>query len=132
MTRIAAALIAIAVVVLLAFIGVPPVTAEQKPLPLSGQGIPRCDIPKAFGRLVSFLPGSDTGIAGQVTARSANGNILAGQAIFEAPDGTIRWVAVVAPANAAGTGKPALRVMPRNFPVLPIYECALGHVWQRP
>lgn len=22
--------------------------------------------------------------------------------------------------------------MPRNFPVLPIYECALGHAWQRP
>jgi hypothetical protein len=107
--------------------------AAQQPAPvLVGQGIPRCDIPKEFGRLVTFVPGSDTGLVGQVTAQSANGNVLAGQAIFEAQNGVIRWVAIVAPANAAGTGKPVIRVMPRNFPVLPIYECALGHVWQRP
>lgn len=104
---------------------------EQTGPLLPGQGIPRCAIPKEFGRLVTFIPGSDTGIRGQVTARSANGNELAGQAIFEAQDGTIRWVAVVAPAGATGE-KPALRLMPRNFPVLPIYDCALGHVWQRP
>lgn len=132
MTRIVSALIAIAFVVLLAVIRVPSVAAEQKPLPLPGQGIPRCDIPKEFGRFAAFIPGSDTGLVGQVTAQSANGNELAGQAIFEAQDGTVRWVSVVAPANAGGTGKPALRVMPRNFPVLPIYECALGHLWQRP
>lgn len=102
---------------------------QTSPL-LPGQGIPRCAIPKEFGKLVTFIPGTDTGIRGQVTARSANGNELAGQAIFEAQDGTIRWVAVVAPAGTTGA-KPALRVMPRNFPVLPIYDCALGHVWQR-
>ena len=33
----------------------PLVSAEQTPLPLAGQGIPRCDIPKSFGRLVTFL-----------------------------------------------------------------------------
>ncbi len=132
MTRIAATLIAIAFVVLLAVIGVLSVAAEQKPMPLPGQGIPRCDIPKEFGRLVTFIPGNDTGLVGQVTAQSANGNELAGQAIFEGQDGTVRWVSVVAPANAGGTGKPALRVMPRNFPVLPVYECALGHAWRRP
>lgn len=104
---------------------------EQTSPLLPGQGIPRCAIPKEFGRLVTFIPGNDTGIRGQVTARSANGNELAGQAIFEAQDGTIRWVAVVAPAGTTGE-KPALRMMPRNFPVLPIYDCALGHVWQRP
>ena len=81
---------------------------------------------------MTFIAGKDTGLTGSVTAKSANGNTLAGQAIFEAQDGTIRWVAVAAPANAGGTDKPALRVMPRNFPVLPIYECAIGHVWRRP
>jgi hypothetical protein len=106
-------------------------TAQSSPS-LPGQGIPRCDIPKEFGRMVTFISGAETGLTGQVTSKSANGNVLAGQAIFEAADGTIRWVAVVAPANAGGTDKPALRVMPRNFPVLPIYECAIAHVWLRP
>jgi hypothetical protein len=107
-------------------------TTEQVPPSLPGQGIPRCAIPKEFGRMVEFLPGNDTGLRGQVTSRSATGDVLAGQAIFEAQDGTIRWIAVVAPASATGGEKPALRVMPRSFPVLPIYECAIGHVWQRP
>ena len=106
---------------------------EQRQVPeLAGQTVPRCDIPREFGRMVTYIPGDDTGLTGRVTARSANGNALAGQAIFEAQDGTIRWIAVVAPANAGGTDKPALRVMPRNFPVLPIYDCAIGHVWRRP
>ena len=129
--RISVGLLVVSVAGLLAGTQKPLVSAEQTPLPLAGQGIPRCDIPKAFGRLVTFLPGDETGLKGQVTAQSANGNVLAGQAIFEATDGTVRWIAVVAPANG-GSAKPALRVMPRNFPVLPIYECALGHVWQRP
>jgi hypothetical protein len=106
-------------------------TTEQASPSLAGQGIPGCAIPKEFGRLVTYIPGNDTGLTGRVTSKSANGNELAGQAIFEAQDGTIRWVAVVAPANTGGTDKPALRVMPRNFPVLPVYECAVGHVWRR-
>ena len=105
-------------------------TMEQASPSLPGQGIPRCAIPREFGRMVTFIPGGDTGIRGQVTANSANGNRLAGQAIFEAQDGTIRWVAVVAPAGETGD-KPALRVMPRNFPVMPVYDCAIGHVWDR-
>jgi hypothetical protein len=104
---------------------------DQPALPLAGQAIKGCSIPREFGRLVTYLPGEDTGIRGQVTAKSANGNVLAGQAIFEAQDGTIRWVAVVAPAGTSGE-KPALRLMPRNFPVMPIYECALANVWVRP
>lgn len=103
---------------------------EQTAPVLPGQGIPRCAIPKDFGKLVEFIPGSDTGIRGDVTAKSANGNVLAGQAIFEAVDGTIRWVAVVAPMGTAGE-KPALRLMPRNFPVMPVYDCALSQVWER-
>jgi len=103
---------------------------EQSSPLLAGQAIPRCTIPKEFGKLVQFIPGNDAGIRGQGTAKSANGNVLAGQAIFEGQDGTIRWVAVVAPAGTAGD-KPALRVMPRNFPVMPIYECALAGVWER-
>jgi hypothetical protein len=105
-------------------------TRQAAPL-LPGQGIPRCAIPKEFGRLVQFVPGSDTGIRGQVTAsKSASGDVLAGQALFEAPDGTIRWVAVVAAAGATGA-KPALRLMPRNFPVMPVYDCAVAQVWER-
>ena len=104
-------------------------TIDQTSPSLPGQGIPQCAIPKSFGRLVTFIPGDNTGIRGQVTARSANGNLMAGQAIFEAQDGTIRWIVIAAPVN---TDKPVLRVMPRGFPLLPIYECAIGHVWQRP
>src|SRR4051812_42102751 len=100
----------------------------EQPMPLlPGQVIKRCAIPKEFGRLVSYVAGEDAGIRGQVTSKSANGDSLAGQAIFEAQDGTIRWVAVVAPAGE----KPALRIMPRNFPVMPIYDCALANVWER-
>ena len=104
--------------------------AQAPPAMLPGQGIPRCAIPKDFGKLVQFIPGEETGIRGQVTAKSANGNVLAGQAIFEATDGTIRWVAMVAPVGGPNE-KPALRVMPRNFPVMPIYECALAQIWER-
>jgi hypothetical protein len=105
--------------------------AVEQPAPLlPGQGIKGCAIPKEFGKLVTYIAGEDAGIRGQVTSRSANGNVLAGQAIFEAQDGTIRWVAVVAPAGIAGE-KPALRIMPRNFPVMPIYDCALANVWER-
>jgi hypothetical protein len=131
MIRVALALSVVLVVGVTVGIHVSARTIEQTPPSLPGQGLPRCAIPKEFGRLVTYIPGSDTGIQGVVTAKSPNGNVLAGQAIFEAQDGTIRWVAVVAPAGATGE-KPALRVMPRNFPVLPIYECAIGHVWQRP
>jgi hypothetical protein len=131
MMRIFVALSVVLVVVVLLGMRVSARTIEQTAPSLPGQGIPRCAIPKEFGRLVTFIPGDDTGIQGQVTAKSANGNVLAGQALFEAQDGTIRWVAVVAPSGSTGE-KPALRVMPRNFPVLPIYECAVGHVWQRP
>jgi hypothetical protein len=106
------------------------VNGEQSAPFLPGQVIKGCAIPKEFGRLVSYVAGEDAGIRGQVTSKSANGNWLAGQAIFEAQDGTIRWVAVVAPAGATGE-KPALRVMPRNFPVMPIYDCALANVWER-
>jgi len=106
------------------------ITAAQTAPLLPGQAIKGCAIPKEFGKLVTYIPGEDAGIRGQVTSKSANGNVLAGQAIFEAQDGTIRWVAVVAPAGTAGE-KPALRVMPRNFPVMPVYECALANVWER-
>ncbi len=132
MVRVSAVLSVVLVAGVLVGMRVSARTIEQASPSLPGQGIPRCAIPKEFGRLVTFLPGSETGIAGQVTAKSAYGNVLAGQAIFEAQDGTIRWLALVAPVNTVGADKPALRVMPRNFPVLPIYECAIGHVWQRP
>lgn len=82
-----------------------------------GQPIPGCNIPKDYGHLVTILPGNNNG--------------LAGQAVFEAEDGTIRWVALMFNATQVIMQKPARRVQP-NFPVLPLYECAVGHVWQRP
>ena len=77
--RVSAALSVVLVVGVLVGMRVSARTTEQASPSLPGQGIPRCAIPKEFGRLVTFI-----------------------------------------------------RVMPRNFPVLPIYECAIGHVWQRP
>ena len=87
MARISVVLFVVSVVGLVGVIQGPAILAEQAPLPLAGQAIPRCDIPRAFGRLVTFLPGDETGLKGQATAESANGNVLAGQAIFEATDG---------------------------------------------
>src|SRR6187200_87983 len=101
MMRVSAVMGVVLIVGVLVGMRVSARTIEQVSPSLPGQGIPRCAIPKEFGRLVTFISGSDTGIAGQVTAKSANGNVLAGQAIFEAQDGTIRWVAVVAPVSAA-------------------------------
>jgi len=128
--RTTVALVAVLMAGVVAGIRVSARSTEQAAPSLPGQAIPRCAIPKEFGRMVTFIPGSDTGIRGQVTGKSANGNSLAGQAIFEGLDGTIRWVAVVAPAGTTGE-KPALRLMPRNFPIMPVYECAIGQVWER-
>lgn len=61
-----------------------------------------------------------------------NNNGLAGQAVFEAEDGVIRWVPFMFNSQQAIMQQPARRAMPANFPSLPLYECAVGHVWQRP
>ena len=75
-------------------------------------------MPKNYGRLVTILPGNTKG--------------LAGQAVFEAEDGTIRWV----PFMFHSTQVIMLRPHTRRACHLPcpaqIYECASGHVWQRP
>lgn len=74
-------------------------------------------MPKSFGRLVTITTGNNNG--------------LAGQAVFEAEDGTIRWVPFMFSATETITQKPSRRLNP-IFPILPIFECAVGHVWQRP
>lgn len=90
----------------------------QQPEPLEqGQLLPGCDIPKSFGRLVTVMPGNNNG--------------LAGQAVFEGEDGTIRWVPLMFNSQQNIMQKPSRRALPANFPILPIYECAVGHVWQR-
>lgn len=94
------------------------VSAEQQQPAEQGQQIPGCDVPKAFGRLV--------------TITSGNNNGLAGQAVFEAEDGTIRWVPFMFSATEVITQKPSRRSPPTIFPILPTFECAVGHVWQRP
>jgi hypothetical protein len=93
------------------------VEPEPQP-PEQGQLIPGCDVPRQFGRLVTIMPGNNNG--------------LAGQAVFEGEDGTIRWVALMFNSTQTIMQKPALRALPANFPTLPMYECAVGHVWQRP
>lgn len=108
------------VVVTIAVVAVTPSAsgrATEQPLE-QGQLIPGCQIPKYFGRLVIMTPGNNNG--------------LAGQAVFEAEDGTIRWVPFMFHSTQAIMQKPAQRALPANFPALPMYECAVGHVWQRP
>lgn len=91
--------------------------AQQPAPPDQGQLIPGCDIPKQYGRLV--------------TITSGNNNGLAGQAVFEAEDGTIRWVPFMFSATQTISQRPTRRPS-AIFPTLPIFECAVGHVWQRP
>lgn len=91
--------------------------AAQPQPPEQGQLVPGCEIPKIYGRLVTMTPGNNSG--------------LAGQAVFEAEDGTIRWVPFMFHSTQVIMQKPAQRAMPANFPTLPMYECAVGHVWHR-
>lgn len=79
--------------------------------------LPGCSIPRSYGRLVTMMAGSQSG--------------LAGNAVFEAEDGTIRWVPFMFHSTQVIMPKPARRAVPANFPMLPLYECTTGHVWQR-
>lgn len=92
-------------------------TEAQPEASQQGQSIPGCDIPKQYGRLITVTAGNNNG--------------LAGQAVFEAEDGTIRWVPFMFNSREVIMQKPASRPMAANFPVLPLYECVLGHVWER-
>lgn len=93
-------------------------TAQQPATQDQGQLIPGCQIPKSYGRLVTIAAGNNTGITGQ--------------AVFEAEDGTIRWIALMFNVNQAIVQKPWRGSQAANFPALPLYECEVGHVWQRP
>lgn len=75
-----------------------------------------CNLPKSYGRLVSLMNAPNSG--------------LAGQAVFESEDGTVRFVALAFSVDLPQVPKPS-RLMTPIFPQLPRYECALGHVWQR-
>jgi len=76
-----------------------------------------CGIPKSFGRLVSVLPGASNGAAGG-----------AAQAVFEAEDGTVRWVSMVQSGVIQTTSSSTSTIRPA---FLPAYQCALGHEWKR-
>lgn len=78
--------------------------------------LPGCSIPKSYGRLVAIMNAPNTG--------------LAGQAVFEDPDGRVRWVALMFSGDLPRLPKAQQRSEPM-FPTLPRYECSLGHVWQR-
>lgn len=94
------------------------VVAQQPPSSTEhGLSIAGCQIPKSYGRLVTITAGNNNG--------------LAGQAVFEAEDGTIRWVPFMFSSTEVIQQKPSRRPS-TIFPILPIYECAVGHVWQRP
>ena len=76
-----------------------------------------CGIPKSYGRLVSVMPGASNGATG-----------AGAHAVFEAEDGTVRWVAMaqggLTPTSASKTSsvRPAF---------LPSYECSLSNEWKR-
>lgn len=113
--------VSLPVIVVVAFGSVRYLSAQQAGQPQSqeqGQLIPGCAVPKYFGRLVTVLGGNNSG--------------LAGQAVFEAEDGTIRWVPMMFNTQTNIMQRPTNKALPANFPILPIYECAVGHVWQRP
>lgn len=79
--------------------------------------LPGCSIPKSYGRLITIVAGNNTGIAGQ--------------AVFEDPEGTVRWVPFMFHSSITRMPKPAKEAMPAVFPVMPLYECTLGNVWKR-
>ncbi len=79
--------------------------------------LPGCSIPKHFGRLVSVLGGNNGG--------------LAGQAVFEAEDGTIRWVPMMFNNELPIAPKASRKPLPANFPIIPRFECMTGPVWSR-
>ena len=78
-----------------------------------------CKIPKSFGKLV--------------TITNPPNSQLAGQAVFEDGDGTVRWVALMFRAQMPTMPKPQSTTQGAayTFPQLPTYECELGHVWYR-
>ena len=78
-----------------------------------------CNIPKSFGKLVAMTNPSN--------------NQLAGQAVFEDGEGTVRWVALMFRAQMPMMPKPqpTTQGAAYTFPQLPTYECALGDVWHR-
>jgi hypothetical protein len=88
--------------------------------PLAAQGsheiLPGCSIPKAYGRLVALM--------------NPPNSSLAGQAVFEAEDGTVRWVALMFSGDLPQLPKAQKKAAPM-FPQLPRYECSLGDVWTR-
>jgi hypothetical protein len=82
--------------------------------------LPGCGIPHAYGRLAEIVPGATGGGAG-----------AAAQAVFEAEDGTIRWVSMV---QAGLRATPPLTSGTTNTvrpAFLPNYECALSGEWRR-
>ncbi len=80
------------------------------------QILPGCNLPKSYGRLVVLMNAPNSG--------------LAGQAVFEGEDGTVRFVALAFSVDLPQVPKPS-RLMTPIFPHLPRYECALGAVWPR-
>ena len=118
MKKIPLLVLALAAVVIIAVARIATVRAQEPQPAEQGTLLPGCDVPKSYGHLVTVMPGNNAG--------------LAGQAVFEAEDGTIRWVPMMYNSQQAIVQKPARRPMPANFPILPLYECAVGHVWKRP
>lgn len=111
-TKIGIASLLVAVIAAGAHLGWSSVSAQA-----NDELLPNCGIPKSYGRLVSVLPGAGGGAAG-----------AAAQAIFEAEDGTVRWVSMVqgginqTPASRTSAVRPAF---------LPAYQCALSNEWKR-
>lgn len=105
----------VAIVVLTSGWSTLPVAAQPGTAP--EEILPGCGIPKDFGRLVTVLGGNNGG--------------LAGQAVFEAEDGTIRWVPMMFNNELPIAPKASRRPLPANFPIIPRFECMTGPVWNR-
>jgi hypothetical protein len=78
--------------------------------------LPGCSIPRSYGRLVNVIPGHPG---------------FAGQAVFQAEDGIVRFVPFVFHSFEATSLRPTRPTARAIFPQLPLYECTAGAVWQR-
>lgn len=108
-----------AVTLALTIIGLIYANEVHSPLMAQADGdiLPGCSIPKSYGKLITIVAGNNSGIAGQ--------------AVFEDAEGTVRWVPFMFHSSITRMPKPAKEAMPAVFPVMPLYECTLGNVWKR-
>ena len=78
---------------------------------------PGCDIPSAYGKLVSIIP-----------AHPGGPGVGTALVVFEAEDGVVRWVAGTPTGTILNTQTVKGQIMPA---FLSKYECMLSSEWKR-